>query len=211
MVAAGMRDSGRRLAVLAAAAAALALVGAGCGDERQDADAPSGEFDLDVVDASFPAKQQIAESATLTLEVENTGTRAVPHLAVIVETDAGPGRRRRRSRSGRPPTTRRSPSSARPVWIVDEGPAGGDSAYTNTWAVGPLGAGETRTVEWDVTAARAGRYTVAWRLAPALEGDVTLADGETEGEFAVTISDEPVPARVGEDGEVVRGEEAGRG
>ena len=39
---------------------------------------------------------------------------------------------------------------------------------------------------------------------------MTLADGRTEGEFAVTISDRPVPARVNDDGEVVRGEEAGR-
>ncbi len=209
MVAAGMRDSGRRRAVLVAAAAALALAGAACGDERQDADAPSGEFSLDVVDASFPAKQRIAEAATLKLEVENTGSRSVPQLAVIVETepaqdDAAP------VSFGQAADDPTLASSARPVWIVDEGPAGGDSAYTNTWAVGPLGAGQTRTVEWRVTAARAGQYTVGWRLAPALEGDATLAEGETEGTFDVTISDDPVPARVGEDGEVVRGEEAGR-
>ena len=141
--------------------------------------------------------------------MENTGSRAVPQLAVIVETEP--------AQDGQAPVafgqSTDDPTlaaSARPVWIVDNGPAGGDSAYTNTWAVGPLGAGQTRTVEWDVTAARAGRYTVGWRLAPALEGDVTLADGETEGTFDVTISDKPVPARVGEDGEVVRGEEAGR-
>jgi hypothetical protein len=41
-------------------------------------------------------------------------------------------------------------------------------------------------------------------------GDVSLAEGRTEGEFDVTISDEPVPARVDGDGDVVRGEEAGR-
>jgi hypothetical protein len=209
MVAAGMRDSGRRLAVLAAAALALTLVGAGCGEDRQDAGAPSGEFSVDVVDASFPAKQRIAESAKLTLEVENTGSRAVPQLAVIVETE--PAEKGQApvafGQSVDDPTLA---ASARPVWVVDNGPAGGDTAYTNTWAVGPLAAGASRTVAWDVTAARAGRYRVAWRLAPALEGDATLADGRTEGEFAVTISDEPVPARVGEDGEVVRGEEAGR-
>jgi hypothetical protein len=209
MVAAGMRDSGRRLAVLAVAALALAPVGAACGEDRQDAGAPSGEFSLDVVDASFPAKQRIAESAKLELEVENTGSRSVPQLAVILETEP--------AQDGQAPVAFGQSvadptlaATARPVWIVDEGPAGGDSAYTNTWAVGPLAAGASRTVEWNVTAARAGRYRVSWRLAPALEGDVTLADGETEGEFAVTISDEPVPARVGDDGEVVRGEEAGR-
>ena len=41
-------------------------------------------------------------------------------------------------------------------------------------------------------------------------GDVSLGDGRTEGAFDVTISDEPVPARVNDEGEVVRGEEAGR-
>ena len=207
MVAAGMRDSGRRLAAVAAAAA-LALAGCG-GDGRQDADAPSGEFSLDVVDASFPAKQRIAESATLKLEVENTGTRAVPQLTVIVETEPAQDGQAPVAfgQSADDPTLA---ASARPIWIVDDGPAGGDSAYTNTWAVGPLGKGQTRTVEWKLTAMEAGRYTVAWRLAPALEGDVKLTGGRTKGEFAVTIADEPVPARVDGDGEVVRGEEAGR-
>ena len=210
MVAAGMREAGRPRAVLAVAAAALALVSGACGEDRQDADAPSGEFSVDVVEASFPAKQRIAEAATLKLEVENTGSRAVPQLAVIVET-APAAEGAAPVAFGQAADDPSLAASARPVWIVDEGPAGGDSAYTNTWAVGPLGAGQTRTVEWDVTAARAGRYTLSWRLAPALEGDVRLADGETDGKFAVTIGDEPVPARVGDDGEVVRGEEAGRG
>ena len=69
MVAAGMRDTRGRLAV----ALLCALAMAGCGGERQDAEAPSGQFDLDVTDASFPAKQKIAEASTLTLQVENTG------------------------------------------------------------------------------------------------------------------------------------------
>jgi hypothetical protein len=185
-----------------------ALAAAGCGDERQDANAPSGQFDLDVTTASFPAKQRIAESSTLKLQVENTGDRAVPDLAVTVETAPG--------QDGQAPVAFGQSSddatlaaSARPVWIVDDGPAGGDSAYTNTWAVGPLGEGQSRTVEWKLTAVKPGRYTINWRLAPALEGDVSLGDGRTEGEFRVAISDAPVPARVGEDGEVVR-EEAGR-
>jgi hypothetical protein len=204
MVAAGMRDTRGRIA----AALLCALAIAGCGEARQDADAPSGQFDLDVTAASFPAKQRIAEASTLKLRVENTGDRAVPDLAVTVETAPG--------QDGQAPVAFGQSSddptlaaSARPVWVVDEGPSGGTSAYVNTWAVGPLGEGQSKTVEWKLTAAKAGRYTVAWRLAPALEGDVSLGEGRTEGEFDVTISDAPVPARVGADGEVVR-EEAGR-
>jgi hypothetical protein len=205
MVAAGMRDARGRIAV----ALLCALFVVACGDERQDAHAPSGRFDLDVTEASFPAEQRIAEASTLKLEVENTGDRAVPDLAVTVETEPGEDGQAPVAfgQSTDDPTLA---ASARPVWIVDEGPSGGDSAYTNTWTVGPLGEGQSRTVEWKLTAARAGRYTVAWRLAPSLEGDVSLGEGRTEGSFDVTISDEPVPARVNDEGEVVRGEEAGR-
>jgi hypothetical protein len=201
MVAAGMGNSRGRLAVLAVSA--LALAGAACGGERQDADAPAGEFDVAVTGASFPAEQRIAEPTTLKLEVANRGDRAVPDLAVTVETKP-------RKAGDAPVAFAQSAddpslaSGARPVWIVDEGPSGGESAYTNTWAVGPLGKGQTRTVEWKLTAMEAGRYTVAWRLAPALEGDVKLAGGRTKGEFAVTIADKPVRARVNADGDVVR-------
>jgi hypothetical protein len=205
MVAAAMRDTRGRIAI----ALLCALFAVACGDKRQDANAPSGQFDLDVTDASFPAEQRIAEASTLKLEVDNTGDRAVPDLAVTIETEPG--------ENGQAPVAFGQSSddptlaaSARPVWIVDEGPVGGETAYTNTWALGPLGEGQSRTVEWKLTAVKAGRYTLEWRLAPALEGDVSLGDGRTEGKFDVTIADDPVPARVGEDGEVVRGEEAGR-
>jgi hypothetical protein len=201
MVAPAMRGPRGRVVVLAA----LALAAVGCGGERQDADAPSGRFDVEVTDASFPARQRIAEPTTLRLEVANRGDRAVPDLAVTVETAP-------RTKGAAPVAfaqTSDDPSlasSARPVWIVDEGPAGGDSAYTNTWAVGPLGKRQTRTIEWKLTAMEAGSYTVAWRLAPALEGDAELADGRSKGEFTVTIADKPVRARVDGDGDVVRGD-----
>jgi hypothetical protein len=206
MVAAGMGNSRGRLAVLVVST--LALAGAGCGGERQDADAPSGEFDVEVTDASFPARQRISEPTTLKLEVANRGDRAVPNLAVTVETEP--------RAEGQAPAAFAQDSddptladASRPVWVVDEGPAGGDSAYTNTWAVGGLGKGQSRTVEWKLTAVEAGRYTVVWRIAPSLEGG-ELAGGRTAGEFAVTISDRPVPARVDGEGDVVRGEAAGR-
>jgi hypothetical protein len=203
-VAAGMRDAARvRLVVLAVGAAAA--LAAGCGDQRQDADAPSGTFSLDVTDATFPPEQRVAEASTMRLDVANTGDREVPDLAVTVETEPTTG--------GAAPvafgTADDDPAlaaSARPVWVVDRGPAGGESAYVNTWTVGPLGSGRTRPVTWKLTAIRPGDYTVRWRLSPSLEGDAELADGTTSGEFQVRIDDAPVSATVNGDGEVVRGD-----
>src|SRR5215216_5698742 len=121
MVAAGMGNSRGRFAVLAVSA--LALAGAGCGEDRQDADAPSGEFDVEVTDASFPPRQRIAEPSTLRLEVANRGDRAVPNLAVIVETQPGT-EGQAPAAFGQDEDDPTLADSKRPVWIVDEGPSG---------------------------------------------------------------------------------------
>jgi hypothetical protein len=183
----------------------LLLLGvAGCGTPRQDADEPEGEFTLDVVKASFPAKQTVAEHATMRLTVRNTDDRDLPNLAVTVETEPPSG--------GKAPTAFGQASADvrladpnRPVWIVDRDPEGGESAYTNTWAMGRMFPGETKDVEWRLTAVRAGTYKVNYRIAPGLNGKAVAAHGQrVTGSFDVTISDEPVPARVNDKGQVVR-------
>jgi hypothetical protein len=201
MVAPGMPKSRGRLAMLAA----VALAGAGCGGERQDANAPSGDFDVDVTGATFPARQRIAEPSTLKLDVTNRGDRAVPNLAVTVET--APRRRGDAPLAfGQAADDPALADTAQPIWVVDAGPVRGDTAYDNTWAVGELGAGEKRTLEWRLTAMRPGRYTVGWRLAPALVGGARATGERTRGEFDVTIGDRPVSARVNGEGEVERGD-----
>ena len=97
----------------------------------------------------------------------------------------------------------------RPVWVVDEGPQGGDSAATNTWSLGRLEAGETKTFRWKVTAVQPGAYTIKYRVSPGLNGKAKLAGGRADGSFKVSIDDKPVPARVNDKGEVVRGEAPG--
>jgi hypothetical protein len=74
---------------------------------------------------------------------------------------------------------------------------------------GPLRAGEERELTWSLVPSRAGTFTIGYRVAPGLYGRARAAQGRTSGSFDVTIDDEPVPARVGDDGEVVRGEEPG--
>jgi hypothetical protein len=71
--------------------------------------------------------------------------------------------------------------------------------------------GETKDIEWRLTAVKPGDYTVNYKVSPGLHGKAVPAKGQrTTGSFKVSISDDPVPARVNGKGEVVR-EEAGGG
>jgi len=189
---------------------ALALAGCG-GGERQDADEPEGEFRVEVVEATFPETQSIAQETTLMVRVRNADDRTLPNVAVTVETEAGESGGSA-SAFGQTVSDARQADPNRPVWILDEGPKGGTSAYANTWSLGRLAPNQSKTFEWKLTAVKPGRYTIGYRVAPGLDGKARLAKGgNTSGSFDVTISDDPVPARVNDDGEVVRGEEAGGG
>jgi hypothetical protein len=183
---------------------------AGCGSgPRQDADEPSGSYKLEVAAAKFPASQSIAQDSRMIVTVRNDDTKAAPNVAVTVETDpsrAGQGT----VAFGQRVDDSRLSDNERPVWVVNEGPPGGDSAATNTWALGRLGPGETRTFTWKVTAVEPGSYTLRYRISPGLAGKAKLAEGgRTDGLFKVTIDDKPVPARVNDKGQVVRGEAPG--
>lgn len=200
---------GSALAVLAAVAA---IGAAGCGGQRQDANEPSGQFRVAITKASFPLKQSISQGTTLRIEVRNADKRTLPDVAVTVET-------RPRSGGGAPLAfgaadtgDSRLADTAKPVWVLDREPAGGESAYTNTWALGAMFPGETKTFTWKLLPVQAGDYTVSYRVSPGLNGKARVARGaRTRGTFKVSISSQPVPARVDDNGNVVRGEEAGRG
>jgi hypothetical protein len=196
---------------MAAALVAAALAPAGCGGDQQDANEPRGDFRVRVTEASFPATQSIAEQSTLRIDVRNADSRTAPDVAVTVETKPSTqGAAGVAFATGR--SDPRLADAAKPVWILDEGPSGGTTAVTNTWALGPLGAGETKTFEWNLTAVTPGTYTLAYRVSPGVDGRARPVAGErVRGSFKVTISDDPVPARVDDDGNVVRGEAAGAG
>jgi hypothetical protein len=189
---------------------ATAVLLAGCGGSpRQDADEPEGSYKLEVTGARFPASQSIAQTAQMVVRVRNADSKAAPNVAVTVETDpakAGEGT----VAFGQRVDDDRLSDPERPVWIVDEGPKGGDSAATNTWSLGRLAAGETKTFIWKVTAVEPGDYTLHYRVSPGLSGKAKPASGgRTDGAFKVTIDDKPVPARVNDKGQVVRGEAPG--
>src|SRR5690349_7562869 len=105
--------------VLATSVAAFAVAGCGGGD-RQDANEPSGTFPMNVVHADFPKSQSLAKPESMVIAVKNTGTKEIPNVAVTVDSF----------------TTRCQQQGLadpnRQVWIVDAGPTGGTTAYTNT-------------------------------------------------------------------------------
>ena len=192
------------------AALATAVLLSGCGGSpRQDEAEPDGSYRLEVTGARFPASQSIAEPALMVVRVRNADSKTAPNVAVTVETDPGkPGSGT--VAFGQRVDDARLSDPERPVWVVDEGPRGGDSAATNTWTLGALKAGQTKTFRWKVTAVEPGSYTIKYRVSPGLHGRAKLAGGgRTDGSFKVRIDDKPVPARVDDDGNVVRGEAPG--
>jgi hypothetical protein len=187
-----------RVVVPCAMLAGLAVAGCG-GGQRQDADEPSGTFRVDVVRASFPTKQRLAKSERMVITIKNSGNKTVPNLAVTVSSFAT-----RSEQAG-------LADPSRAVWIIDEGPRGGDTAYVNTWALGSLEPGKTRRFVWRVTAVQAGTHTVKWHVAAGLNGKAKAAmtgNRAPEGSFTVDVSARPAQSHVDPaTGKVVRGGE----
>jgi hypothetical protein len=200
-----MKALGGSWPVLAAGLAAAALAGCGGGDKSQDANEPEGTFPVNVVEASFPANQRLAQKSQLVITVQNSGDKTVPNVAVTVE--AG-GADQTHSAAAFAEASQQPglADPSRPVWVLDEAPRGGVTAYTNTWALGSLRPGQTKRFVWQVTAVKAGVHAVRYRVAAGLDGKAKAVDQRgqpPEGQFNVRISNRPADARVGDDGQVI--------
>ena len=206
-----------------AAACLLAGVGvAACGGdkERQDSNEVAGEFPVEVTSAKFPARQRLAQTSDLILEVENAGDETIPDLAITIftgdEKADGPFNVRSEQQGLADPN--------RPVWILEddypkvfsaeielskldaEPTAGAETAATDTYAFGPVAPGDSVTAVWRVTPVVAGTYTVHYEVAGGIDGKAkaVTADGSpVEGEFVATISNKPPNTRVTDSGAVV--------
>lgn len=192
-----------------ALAALVALAGCG-GGARQDANEPSGTFTLDVTKATFPVKQRLADRSTLEIGVRNAGNGVVPNVAVTVTAgdtgNAPAGSTAGAAAFAEPSDQPGLADPSRPVWVLDNGPTGGVTAYTNTWALGALKPGETKTFLWHVTAVKAGTHAIKYRVAAGLNGKAKAklpGGADPEGDFTVAISRKPADARVDDNGKVV--------
>src|SRR4051812_16394600 len=183
----------RSSAVISALACGLVVAGCG-GGQRQDANEPSGNYKVQVVEAKFPDKQALAKRSIMTITVKNVDTKTIPNVAVTVKSFD---------------QTKNDPTLAdprRPQFIVNTGPHGGDTAYVGTSALGPLKPGETKTFKWDVTAVVAGPYSLKYAVAAGLNGKaraVLAGGGLPSGEFSGRISSRAPQAKVADDGHTV--------
>jgi hypothetical protein len=218
------RGAGTRSAIGAGIAVALAV--AGCGGAQQDANTPSGKFQVQVTAATFPASQRLAEHTHLVITVRNVGNKTIPNLAVTIcnttctyPAPAGEGTSVAAFAQylNQPGLA----SHSRPVWIVDQPPgrcgyscanggAGADvSADANTWQSGQLKPGGTTTFSWGLTAVAPGRFVVAWEIAADIYGKAkaVLPGGAVpHGTFDVNIAQAPAQSYVNNNGQVVQGQ-----
>ena len=199
--------------LLGALSACFALLADGCGGARQDAHEPKGNFTVRILRASFPARQSIARPTHLLLRVKNTGSETVPDIAVSLDSlsysEELPRTRRQQApdlgdRSG----SRGDPQASGPD--SDRQPGGGSqTAYVNTWALGPLAPGHTQTFLWRLTPVKPGLHIVRYTVAAGLAGKARaqLADGvPATGHFVVHIAPQPPPSHVDpETGQIVAG------
>jgi len=180
-----------------------ALLLSGCGAARQDAHEPAATYALELVRARFPAKQFIARPTQLELRVRNSGSTTAPDVAVTLDSLN---------------YTENYPELAddkRPIWAIELGPGpvphppvesqevsqlgAGQTAYVNTWALGPLAPGKTRTFRWKLAPVKPGEHTVSYTIAAGLAGKAkaALASGvPVYGHFTVDIAPEPAQTQV---------------
>ncbi|HVC07492.1 MAG TPA: hypothetical protein VND98_07915 [Solirubrobacterales bacterium] len=198
-----------------AVAALLAACGGGSSSGASSgASHPSGTYTLQVVSAKFPTSQRLAQTSQLLIDVRNPGRTTIPALTVTTSIAGGEGR------ASSLPFAVRSPQPGlaipnRPVWVLAEHfpklagsaeSAGAPTANPKTFNFGPLKPGATKVAVWKVTAVKAGRYTLLYRIAPDLSGAArarTPSGVAPGGSFQVAISSTPPNTVVTDNGEVV--------
>jgi hypothetical protein len=180
------------------AALGSALLASGCGAARQDAHEPSRTYAMQIVRARFPSKQTIARPTQLELQVRNSGSTTVPNVAVTLNS------------LNYTENYTELAADKRPIWAIELGPGpvpnppvqsqevsqlgAGQTAYVNTWALGPLAPGKTKTFRWKLAPVKTGEYTVDYTVAAGLAGKsrAHLASGAPlQGHFTVDIASAP--------------------
>jgi hypothetical protein len=218
-----LRGTGRhsrrtRLQAIATGFAALAvaamLSACGGGDSSAESDEPTGKFPVKVTAAEFPTVQRLGQTSLLRLGIRNTGERTVPGLMVTF-TVAG-----KRGESSSLPFGVRDPQPElaqpdRPVWVLAatyprlhgaSTPGGTSTASRKTFSFGALKPGQSTQAVWKLSAVRAGKFTLLYRIDAGLRGGAkAVTDGGVApgGSFSTEITERLPETEVTDNGEIV--------
>lgn len=181
---------GRRSERVAAIALALviALVLSGCGGgKRQDANAPSGNWKVTVLDWKFAVHQPLGTPQPFVIQVRNDDTRTIPNLVVTI---------------GGLKTIVYQPGAAstvRPIWLTQDVDYANSTPYNSqlsqSFNMGPLDPGDVQTYSVMLTPLRRGEHEVSYTLHPDLFGSgqvVNESDGMSASETR-TVAIDPTP------------------
>jgi hypothetical protein len=223
--------------MIAALAAGVTVSACGSG-ARQDVSEPSGNFHVSA-SAHWTTSQRLSQHTVLLITATNTGTKAIPDIAVTI-TDVANGKQAPAFQKLfcapqlRQSCTETLANQARPVWVIEQapdrtshpcpqnvdpetytgpnystcvgGPGGGATAYVNTWALGQLPPGQSRSFRWQLAAVQPGTYVVHWRIGAGLNGKanaVSASGAPPRGSFTVTIAASPQQAYVNNGGQII--------
>lgn len=203
--------------------AVAALLGACGGDESSsDANEREGTYDVKVTEASFPTEQQLGQTSILKLGVRNTGDEALPTLVVTISV-AGEQGQTSSLPFGVSDPTEGVAQGDRPVWVLaasyprlagSEERGGASTSNNKTFAFGPLKPGATREMVWKLSAVKAGKFTLLYRVGAGLgEGVKAKTTGGVApgGSIATEISTAPPATEVNDAGEVIEKPSQGQG
>jgi hypothetical protein len=195
------------------AAMAVAAMLAACGGGSSDANQAAGTYDVRVTDASFPTEQRLGQTSLLQLGIRNTGKKALPALTVTLSIAGKEGQDSSLPFGIRDPQTGLAQPD-RPVWVLAQTyprlvgssePGGASTSNRKTFSFGPLKPGATTEAVWKLSAVRAGKYTVLYKIDAGVSGTAKAKTNgvASGGSFATEITAALPDTEVTDDGEVV--------
>jgi hypothetical protein len=202
--------------------AVAALLAACGGESSSDANEPGGTYRATVTAASFPTEQNLGQTSLLRLGVRNDGDRTIPALAITIGIAGEEGTNSSLPFGIRDPQVGLAQSD-RPVWVLastyprlagSSEPGGTSTSNPKTFDFGPLKPGETTNAVWKLSAVRAGKYTLLYRVDAGLSGKAKAkTDGDVApgGTFVTEITQDLPETEVTDDGQVVEIDKAGQG
>jgi hypothetical protein len=193
---------------------ALGALLSACGESSSDSNEAVGTYEVNVAEAVFPTEQRLGETSDLRLGMRNTGEQTVPNLTVTI------GIAGREGRESSLPFGIHDPleglaQADRPVWVLGQSyprladsdePGGASTSNRKTFAFGPLKPGEAIEAVWKLSAVRAGKYTLVYRIDAGLSGEAkaeTSSGVAPGGSFVTEITAETPETEVTNSGQIV--------